>query len=92
MTVLSITAGPHRFRARLEEERAPRTCAAFAGMLSAGLVRSTKHIASGGWVASVVGHTWIAFAIVLVCAVAFAVVAQRHVPEARTLLDVLRAL
>lgn len=29
MTRLSITAGPHRFTARLEEERAPETCAAF---------------------------------------------------------------
>ncbi|MFO1398896.1 MAG: hypothetical protein U1F48_17710 [Burkholderiales bacterium] len=66
--------------------------AAFAGMLSAGLVRSTRHIASGGWVASVVGHTWIAFAIVFVLAIAFAVVAQRHFPDARTLLDVVRAL
>ncbi len=66
--------------------------AAFAGMLSAGLVRSTKHIASGGWVASVVGHTWIAFAFVFVLAIAFAVVAQNHFPEARTLLDVVRAL
>ncbi|MFO1324245.1 MAG: hypothetical protein U1F15_09280 [Burkholderiales bacterium] len=66
--------------------------AAFAGMLSAGLVRSTKHIASGGWVASVVGHTWFAFAVVVALAIAFAVVAQSHFPEARTLLDVVRRL
>ncbi|MEA2393291.1 MAG: hypothetical protein QOJ82_1182 [Solirubrobacteraceae bacterium] len=33
MTTLTITAGPYRFRARMEEERAPRTCAAFAAML-----------------------------------------------------------
>lgn len=66
--------------------------AAFAGLLSAGLVRSTRHIAAGGWVASVVGHTWLAFAVVFVLAMAFAVVAQRHFPEARTLLDVVRAL
>ena len=33
MTMLTITAGPHRFRARMEEERAPRTCAAFAKLL-----------------------------------------------------------
>jgi hypothetical protein len=33
MTTLTITAGPYRFRARMEEERAPSTCAAFAGML-----------------------------------------------------------
>lgn len=66
--------------------------AAFAGMLSAGLVRSTRHIASGGWVASVVGHTWFAFALVFVLAMVFAVIAQRHYPEARTILDVVRAL
>ncbi len=29
MTTLAITAGPYELRARLEEERAPRTCAAF---------------------------------------------------------------
>ncbi len=28
-TLLSITAGPFEFKARLEEERAPQTCAAF---------------------------------------------------------------
>ena len=33
MTRLRITAGPHRFTARLEEERAPRTCAAFRALL-----------------------------------------------------------
>ena len=33
MTRLKITAGPHSFVARMEEERAPRTCAAFAGLL-----------------------------------------------------------
>ena len=33
MTMLSITAGPYRFRARMEEERAPKTCAAFAKLL-----------------------------------------------------------
>ena len=33
MTLLSITAGPYTFKARLEEERAPRTCAAFTRLL-----------------------------------------------------------
>ena len=33
MTTLSITAGPFAFRARLEEDRAPKTCAAFAKLL-----------------------------------------------------------
>lgn len=66
--------------------------AAFAGMLSAGLARSTRHITSGGWIASVVGHTWFAFALVFVLAIAFAVVAQNHYPEARTIGDVVRRL
>lgn len=66
--------------------------AAFAAMLSAGLVRPARHIASGGWVASVVGRTWFAFAVVFVLAMAFAVVAQRQFPDAHTLADVLRRL
>ena len=33
MTTLSIAAGPYRFRARMEEERAPKTCAAFERLL-----------------------------------------------------------
>ena len=33
MSMLSITAGPYTFKARLEEERAPKTCAAFHALL-----------------------------------------------------------
>ena len=33
MSMLSITAGPYVFKARLEEERAPKTCAAFTKLL-----------------------------------------------------------
>jgi hypothetical protein len=33
MTTLTITAGPHEFSARMEEERAPKTCAAFQQLL-----------------------------------------------------------
>jgi Protein of unknown function (DUF3830) len=33
MTMLSITAGPYQFLARMEEERAPKTCAAFSRLL-----------------------------------------------------------
>jgi hypothetical protein len=33
MTYLTITAGPFTFKARLEEELAPATCAAFKAML-----------------------------------------------------------
>lgn len=66
--------------------------AAFAGMLSAGLVRSTRRIAGSGWIGSVIGHTWLAFAAVFVLAVVFALVAQAHFPDARTLADVVRRL
>ena len=66
--------------------------AAFAAMPSAGLVKSTRHIASGGWVASVVGHTWIAFGFVFALALVFAIVAQHRFPEARTLADVVQRL
>lgn len=66
--------------------------AAFAAMLSAGLVRSTRRIASGDWVASVVGNTWIAFVVVAILAIGFAVLAQGVYPQAQTLPDVLRHL
>ena len=33
MTMVSIAAGPYRFRAQMEEERAPKTCAAFAKLM-----------------------------------------------------------
>jgi len=33
VTTLAISVGPHRFVGRLEEERAPRTCAAFRKLL-----------------------------------------------------------
>ena len=66
--------------------------AAFAALLSAGLVKSTKHIANGGWVASVVGHTWIAFGVVFALALTFALVAQHRFPEARTIVDIVRSL
>ena len=66
--------------------------AAFAALLSAGLVRSTRHITSGGWVSSVVGHTWIAFGAVFALALAFALVAQHRFPDAQTMFDVVSRL
>src|SRR6187455_2087471 len=33
MTTLRITAGPYQFEARLEEEKAPKTCAKFLSLL-----------------------------------------------------------
>lgn len=66
--------------------------AAFAALLSAGLVRGTRRLARNGWMASVVGNTWIAFSVVFVLAIAFALAAQHYYPEARTLSDVLRRI
>ena len=66
--------------------------AAFAALLSAGLVRSTHRIASGDWVTSVIGNTWVAFAVVSILAIAFAVYAQHVYPDARSLADVVRRL
>ncbi len=66
--------------------------AAFAGLLSAGLVRSTRRIASGDWMTSVIGNTWVAFGVVSILAIGFAVYAQHVYPDARTLADVVRHL
>lgn len=66
--------------------------AAFAALLSAGLVRSTRRMASGGWVASVLGNTWIAFSMVALLAIVFALVAQHVYPDARSIVDVVRHL
>lgn len=66
--------------------------AAFAALLSAGLVRGARRLANQGWMASVVGNTWLAFTVVFVLAMAFALVARHYYPEARTLSDVLRRL
>jgi hypothetical protein len=33
MSLIDITAGPYRFKARLEEEHAPKTCAKFGSLL-----------------------------------------------------------
>ncbi|MCC6193816.1 MAG: hypothetical protein IT518_05040 [Burkholderiales bacterium] len=66
--------------------------AAFAALLSAGLVRGARRLASHGWMASVLGNTWLAFTVVFVLAMAFALVAQHYFPEARTLVDVLRRM
>ena len=64
--------------------------AAFAAMLSAGLIRSTKRIGDSGWMGSVVSDTWMAFAGVLVLTVIFAAVAAHYYPDAHTLREVWR--
>jgi hypothetical protein len=66
--------------------------AAFAAVLSGGLIRSTRRIGTGGWVGSVVRDTWWPFAIVFVLSLAFALTAQHYYPDALTLRDVLRHL
>ena len=65
--------------------------AAFAAMLSAGLVRSVRRIGDSGWVGSVVSDTWVAFAGVLVLTVIFALVARHYYPDAHTLREVWRS-
>ncbi len=62
--------------------------AAFAAMLSAGLIRSVKRIGDSGWVGSVVSDTWVAFAGILVLTVIFAAVARHYYPDAHTLREV----
>jgi hypothetical protein len=64
--------------------------AAFAAMLSAGLIRSVRRIGDSGWVASVVSDTWMAFAGVLILTVIFAAVARHYYPDAHTLREVWR--
>ncbi len=66
--------------------------AAFAALLSAGLVRSTRRIAAGDWMTSVIGNTWVAFGVVSIFAIGFAVYAQHVYPDARTLADVVHQL
>jgi Protein of unknown function (DUF3830) len=49
--VLEITAGPLRFRARLEEERAPKTCAAFRALLPLdGSIMQARWSGESAWV------------------------------------------
>lgn len=64
--------------------------AAFAAMLSAGLVRSVRRIGDSGWVGSVIADTWVAFAGVLVLTIIFAAVARHYYPDAHTLREVWR--
>jgi hypothetical protein len=49
--VLEITAGPLRFRARLEEERAPATCAAIRALLPLdGSIMQARWSGESAWV------------------------------------------
>jgi hypothetical protein len=66
--------------------------AAFAALLSGGLVRSTHRIRAGGWAGSAVHDTWRPFVAVLVLALVFALVAQHVYPDALTFSDVLSRL
>jgi hypothetical protein len=64
--------------------------AAFAALLSGGLVRSSRRIATTGWMGSVVRDTWLPFACVLVLTLVFAAVSRHVYPDAHTVLEVLR--
>jgi len=66
--------------------------AAFAALLSGGLVRSTRRIGAGGWVGSVVRDTWIPFAVVFALTMVFAAVAHHYHPDARTVHELIRKL
>jgi hypothetical protein len=66
--------------------------AAFAALLSGGLVRSTRRMGAEGWVGSVVRDTWIPFTVVLVLTVVFAATAHHYHPEARTLIELVRKM
>ena len=51
MTMVRITAGPYRFTARLEEEAAPRTCAAFRQALPfRGQLIQARWSGEAGWI------------------------------------------
>jgi hypothetical protein len=66
--------------------------AAFSALLSAGLARKTHAMTSGSWVGSVIGHTWLAFAVVLALTLTFGWLAHKHNPDARTMAEVIRRL
>jgi hypothetical protein len=63
--------------------------AAFAALLTGGLVRSTRRIRAGGWVGSAIHNTWRPFAFVFALNLVFALTAQFFYPDVRTLADVL---
>jgi hypothetical protein len=63
--------------------------AAFAALLTGGLVRSTRRIRTGNWVGGAVRNTWGPFAVVFALNLVFALTAQYFYPDARTLADVL---
>jgi hypothetical protein len=66
--------------------------AAFAALLSAGLVRSAGRAPDEDWLGSVVRNTRLAFTLVFVVVVVFAMAAQHYFPEARTLAEVWRRM
>jgi hypothetical protein len=66
--------------------------AAFAALLSGGLVRSARRMSSDGWVGSVIHDTRWPFLIVFATALAFALAAQHYYPDAQTIRDVIRHL
>lgn len=65
--------------------------AVFGATLASGLAHAAKHHHEEGWVMGVVRMTWVPFAIVLVLAMAFAILAAAYFPEADTLRQTLHA-
>ncbi len=61
------------------------TEALFGAVLAGGVAKAAKREDAEGWVMGVVKKTWWPFAIVLAVALAFAIFAQTHYPQARTM-------
>ncbi len=61
------------------------TEALFGAALAGGVAKAAKREDAEGWVMGVVKKTWWPFAIVLAVALAFAIFAQTHYPQARTM-------
>lgn len=60
------------------------TEAAFGAALAGGLAKRAKSEDSSGWIGGVIAKTWWLFGIVLVAAMAFAIFATVHYPQAAT--------
>ncbi len=65
--------------------------AVFGATLAGGLAHATKNHHEEGWVMGVVRKTWVPFAVVLVLAMAFAILAAAYFPEAVTFRQTLHA-
>lgn len=62
--------------------------AAFEALLAGGLIRARRRIDDADWLGAVFRATWLPFLIALIAAIGFAIAAQYHKPQARTVSDV----